>query len=326
MTRTDGLRASVILALVTICSCGSGSPLKAPDGGSSGSSGSGAAGSGGGGAGSGGGGSSAGSSGGGSGGASPCPAQAPADGTACGADLQCEYGVDPNPYCRTLAVCFQQKWQVNPVSSTDCPSKTATTCPASSAAAMDAACTESGAWCTFPPGRSCHCTDCRPGPVGPYCTGSPTWHCPFAPMDCPAVIPPPGTTCSGTAYCDYGCEFGVRRCVSGLWRSEGGNCPQSRRAVKADIHYLSPAEIDRLAAETEAMRLARYRYRSPAFGAPGTHLGFIIDDNPDLPAVSASRETVDLYGFASMLLATSQAQARRIEALEREVARLRKHR
>jgi hypothetical protein len=30
-----------------------------------------------------------------------------------------------------------------------------------------------------------------------------------------------------------------------------------------------------------------------------------------------------LYGFASMLLATSQAQARKIETLEREVARLR---
>jgi hypothetical protein len=97
----------------------------------------------------------------------------------------------------------------------------------------------------------------------------------------------------------------------------------STRTVKEDIRYLSPSEIDSLAAETEAMRVASYRYRSSAFGAPGRHLGFIIEDSPNVPAVSASHQTVDLYGFASMLLATSQAQSRRIETLEREVARLR---
>lgn len=268
-----------------------------------------------------------GSGGSGSGGASPCPAQPPADGTTCGANLQCEYGDDPNPYCRPYAVCFQKKWQVNPVSTTNCPSKSATTCPASFAAAKDAACTENGAWCSWPPGTSCHCTDCSPGPISQVCTGNPTWHCPFVTMGCPDAIPRAGSPCSGTpAYCASGCEFGSRRCVEGRWTEEGDYCPISRRAAKQDIHYLSPVEIDHLAAETETIRLASYQYRSPAFGAPGKHLGFIIDDNPDLPAISASRETVDLYGFASMLLATSQAQARRIEALEREVARLRKRR
>jgi hypothetical protein len=98
----------------------------------------------------------------------------------------------------------------------------------------------------------------------------------------------------------------------------------STRTVKEDIRYLSPAEIDQLAAQTEAMRVASYRYRGSAFGTPGRHLGFIIEDSPDVPAVSSTHKTVDLYGFASMLLATSQAQARRIDALEREVARLRK--
>lgn len=105
---------------------------------------------------------------------------------------------------------------------------------------------------------------------------------------------------------------------------ESGLCPISTRAAKEDIHYLSESEIARMAATTEAMRVASYRYRSAAFGAPGRHLGFIIEDSPDVPAVSPSHRNVDLYGFASMLLATSQAQARRIEALEREVARLRK--
>lgn len=105
---------------------------------------------------------------------------------------------------------------------------------------------------------------------------------------------------------------------------DGENCPISTRAAKEDIHYLSDDEILRLATATEAMRLASYRYRSPAFGTPGRHLGFIIEDNPDVPAVSPSQQTVDLYGFASMLLATTQAQARRLAHLEREVARLRR--
>jgi uncharacterized small protein (DUF1192 family) len=86
---------------------------------------------------------------------------------------------------------------------------------------------------------------------------------------------------------------------------------------------LSRTEIDRLAAQTEAMRVASYRYRSAAFGSPGRHLGFIIEDSPDVPAVAETHKNVDLYGFASMLLATSQVQARRIETLEREVALLR---
>ena len=98
----------------------------------------------------------------------------------------------------------------------------------------------------------------------------------------------------------------------------------STRTVKEDIHYLSQAEIKRIAAETEAMRLATYRYRSAAFGAPGQHLGFIIEDSPNVPAVSSGHRTVDLYGFASMLLATSQAQMRKIDVLEREIEGLRR--
>jgi uncharacterized small protein (DUF1192 family) len=91
--------------------------------------------------------------------------------------------------------------------------------------------------------------------------------------------------------------------------------------MKRDIEYLGPDEIERLAAETTRLRLATYAYRNPTHGA-GRRLGFIIDDAPHTPAVNG--DTVDLYGFASMLLATSQAQARKIAALEREVARLRR--
>jgi hypothetical protein len=299
--------AACVLLLVS--ACGSNAPLKdtGPGGSAAGSAGGSA-------------GAAAGSA-----GSGPCPSQPPVAATSCNiASLTCEYGTDPSPWCRTYATCQQDQWQIEAVSTTDCPSMRATTCPASFAAAIDGACSEKGSWCTWDPGTTCECTDCSPGPVGPRCTGSPTWHCAQTESGCPTAIPRSGTACSGEpVVCEYGCEFGARRCTAGIWTEEGGLCPQSTRAVKEDIHYLSPAEIDGLAAQTEAMRVASYRYRSTAFGAPGTHLGFIIDDSPNVPAVSPSHQTVDLYGFASMLLATSQVQARRIEALERAVARLR---
>ena len=258
-------------------------------------------------------------------GAGPCPSEPPVSAASCNiAGLICEFGTDPNPYCRTYARCEQGQWQLDAVSATQCPSTKANTCPATLQAARDASCAEKGAWCTWDPGTTCKCTDCRPGPVGDYCTGDPTWHCAQAPTDCPVGIPRSGSPCSGDQpFCPYGCEYGSRRCTTGVWTEEFGLCPLSTRTVKEDIRYLSPSEIDSLAAETEAMRVASYRYRSSAFGAPGRHLGFIIEDSPNVPAVSASHQTVDLYGFASMLLATSQAQSRRIETLEREVARLR---
>jgi hypothetical protein len=263
-------------------------------------------------------------------GAGPCPAQSPHAGDACALTTSvgyfyCEYGDDPDPSCRTHALCLGGTWQSNGVAP-DCPSKLATSCPATMKAAVGSSCSEMGAWCSWGFGSGCQCTNCRPGPIQPYCSGSPTWDCPQAYTDCPTSMPRAGSPCSTKAaggYCQYGCEFGARRCVDGYWNEEAGNCPMSTRAVKEDIRYLSPAEIDRVASETTAMRLANYRYSSPAFGAPGKHLGFIIEDSPGVPAVSPSHRTVDLYGFASMLLATSQAQQRRIEALEREVARLR---
>ena len=39
--------------------------------------------------------------------------------------------------------------------------------------------------------------------------------------------------------------------------------------------------------------------------------------------MNGSGDTVDLYGYTSLVVATVQAQAKRIEALEREVAELR---
>jgi hypothetical protein len=262
----------------------------------------------------------------------PCPSQVPTTGEPCSGDsLVCEFGDDPNPWCHTLAYCQVGNWRVyepDPGTSVvQCPSTRASTCPATLEAARDVACSEMGAWCTWAPGTTCQCTNCGPSVGGaPFCDGNPTWHCARSTPTCPVAMPRSGTPCvtdPDNPWCPYGCKFGARRCTAGLWAAESDACPTSTRAAKEDIHYLSPAELEQLAAATQAMKVARYRYRSPAFGAPGPHLGFIIEDSPDVPAVSASKTTVDLYGFASMLLATSQAQSRRIEALERELGRLR---
>jgi hypothetical protein len=356
MTRPDRLACLALLATVVL-GCGSGSGLAvdggAGKGGSAGSAAGGNSGSAGGGGQAGGGAAGAGGSsaaghsgsggggtagtggsvggggGGGSGGsggapAGPCPSQVPTDGASCTrADLACEFGDDPNPFCHTYARCQQGQWHLDAMP-TGCPSMKATSCPTTFAAAAGAVCTEKGNWCTWPPGTTCECTDCREGPLGPVCTGNPTWHCAQTSIDCPPAMPRSGTACSGTPMlCEYGCEYGARRCTGGEWTAEPGLCPISTRAAKEEIHYLSPAEIDQLAADTEAMRVASYRYRNAANGGAGRHLGFIIEDSPNVPAVSSSHKTVDLYGFASMLLATSQVQARKIEALELEVARLR---
>lgn len=50
----------------------------------------------------------------------------------------------------------------------------------------------------------------------------------------------------------------------------------------------------------------------------------MIDDNEDSAAADAKRDVVDLYGYTSMAVATIQVQARQIEALEREVAAMKK--
>jgi protein tyrosine phosphatase (PTP) superfamily phosphohydrolase (DUF442 family) len=71
------------------------------------------------------------------------------------------------------------------------------------------------------------------------------------------------------------------------------------------------------------MPLATWHYRAED-DAAREHLGFIIDDNPESPAVARTGEHVDLYGYTSMAVAAIQAQQKQIAALEAEVAALRK--
>lgn len=102
-----------------------------------------------------------------------------------------------------------------------------------------------------------------------------------------------------------------------------GGCPISRRSKKTDIRYLDANDAVQLQTELLATKLATYKYRDAGPQAP-QQLGFIIDDQPDSPAVDARRDMVDLYGYLSMSVAALQVQqrqlteqARRIEQLER---------
>src|SRR5439155_433361 len=100
------------------------------------------------------------------------------------------------------------------------------------------------------------------------------------------------------------------------------SCPISLRRFKDGVSYLDDAERARLRAELMRIRLATYHYRWEN-SCTAEHLGFIIDDVGESPAVSPDRMTVDLYGYASMAVAAIQAQEREIAALKGEVAALR---
>jgi len=100
-------------------------------------------------------------------------------------------------------------------------------------------------------------------------------------------------------------------------------CPRSNRSVKQDIRYLSHEDLERLADEVSKVRLTTYTYRDPSLGTDG-HLGFIIEDNPQSPAVYPNQQHVDLYGYTSMAVAALQVQEKQLRAQEAQMAELRK--
>lgn len=264
------------------------------------------------------------------GGSGPCPASAPTAGAMCARDgLVCSFGDDPRPACRPRATCTSGSWTFA-TPTPGCDPLPPATCPATREAAQGTACTPEGARCTYD-GLACACTRC-PNPY-PLCMElpAPIWACdaPNPDAECPAAMPNLGVTCSAEGkMCTYGCEAGMaRECTSGVWveASSPGGCPISTRRAKRDIEYLSPAELERLAQDVEHLPLATFEYVDPAL-AGRRHLGFIIEDAPQSFAVDPERSQVDLYGYTSLVLATVQAQARRIDTLEREVRSLRRER
>jgi hypothetical protein len=102
-----------------------------------------------------------------------------------------------------------------------------------------------------------------------------------------------------------------------------GGCPKSSRDFKQDIHYLSEQDLERLHDETLRTKLATYKYKSTIADPDPTHLGFIIEDQPQSLAIDRKHTGVDLYGYVSMAVATMQVQEREIAQLKKEVEVLR---
>lgn len=253
-----------------------------------------------------------------------CPPALPdPDGSCTREGLICEYGM---PSCLSRAECVGGGWQVAVPRCTPPP---AGGCPATREDAQGAACPgDEGARCDYEGGLVCTCTSC-PNPY-PVCmeVDPPVWACeaPNADETCPVGQPNLGTACAMDAQvCDYGCEPGERRvCEGGVWTpsSQPGGCPMSTRRAKREIEYLDGPDVDALAAQVQHTRLATYEYIDPALSGR-RHLGFIIEDQPASYSVDPERSQVDLYGYTSMLVAAIQTQERRIQALERELSRLR---
>lgn len=124
------------------------------------------------------------------------------------------------------------------------------------------------------------------------------------------------------ATCDPGSGCNVRLlCSDKDPRVQPGGCPISRRAAKRDISYLDDAALNDLAARLRDLRLARYRYKD----APRTErLGFVIDDGAGAIAVDEARDQIDLYSYLSWVVAALQVEAKRADALERELLQLRR--
>ncbi len=123
------------------------------------------------------------------------------------------------------------------------------------------------------------------------------------------------TVCTSSQTCCEGMPFTEPTCV------EGTMCPISQRVHKKDIRYLTDDDRARLREELLRFPLATYRYKSES-AEEREHLGFIIDDVAPSPAVVASQERVDMYGYQTMAVATLQVQAREIAELRREIADL----
>ena len=203
-------------------------------------------------------------------------------------------------------------------------------CPSSRASAQGNPCSPDGARCSVENGLVCVCSCQSPGsPVGRICTATDpkTWYCeaPNPNPSCPPALPNLGTACSSEGLsCAYACGNGSRVCSDGVWvKGRYTPCPVSVRRAKRDIRYLDESELARIAVQIEHMKLARFHYIDPALSRR-EQLGFIIEDSPTVAAVDREHEMVDLYGYASMLAATTQVQAKQIRALRREVEALKK--
>jgi hypothetical protein len=133
-----------------------------------------------------------------------------------------------------------------------------------------------------------------------------------------------GQACAGEGTtCDFqsGCNARLV-CAREDPKKRPGGCPISRARYKRDIEYLDDAGLADYRRELMDLRLATYRYRADD---ERVRLGVILEDAPDGGAVWAdpAHDRVDLYGYASLAIATAQVQARELDELRAEVEALR---
>lgn len=141
-----------------------------------------------------------------------------------------------------------------------------------------------------------------------------------ASVPCPAE----GTPCIRRgATCENASQNCCAVSVCEDYDPKQNGCPISSAKFKSDIRYLEPGDLERLREETLKFRLANYRYK-PEFSrdSDAEHLGFIIEDNPQSPAVEQGRDRVDLYGYVSMVVATLQVQEKEIQSLRQQLRAL----
>ncbi len=153
-----------------------------------------------------------------------------------------------------------------------------------------------------------------------------TWQCNGASQGCPATRPLVGSPCTTDSQsCTHGdCNTIGVVCQKGTWHTQMFGCPISTRRDKQQVQYLGDDELRAIAEETLGTRLATYAYTFGDQGHPSRRLGFIIEDQPTSPAVAQGKDRVDLYGYASMAVATLQVQQRQIDGLREEVKALRR--
>ena len=91
--------------------------------------------------------------------------------------------------------------------------------------------------------------------------------------------------------------------------------------VKKDVEYLDDATRAQIAEQALGIKLATYKYKN---ADQRERLGFILEDSPNVPAADMNSKQVDLYAYASMVLATVQEQQKKIAALEAQIETLKK--
>ncbi len=142
-----------------------------------------------------------------------CPMSEPTAGTACTAlELDCSYGDDPRPSCRSRFSCRAMVWDL--VQDGSCAADA--TCP-SSPPPTGSDCLSLNQQCAYPSQQTfCTCPPCQG-----FCP-SEVWVCSIPPSAaCAAALPNAGTACTGSATCTYGsCRLGdatEATCQGGVW-------------------------------------------------------------------------------------------------------------